>query len=397
MRRLFLAFLGLLLFCEPAAATTKLMFGAELGHDIELSTSKSGTNTIDSSTKHAGCCSLSQPAGTNYTFLSPTGLNASTIYTRYYTRVHVTTNPSSTTVLQGMTIFNGTVDVAYVRLVVTSGGALSFRLYNAIGAAQVGSDSSFTADTWYLVEIKTVISATVGVLELKVNGSVVATGSSLNTGSTNVSDIVPTAYQATLNGLVATVWWDDVLASDSAYPGAGQIVCRQAGSSGTPTYDAWDKTGGTLPTIWQDIPYNGATLAGSPGTGDPLAQTFFIGSFSSTQTGHGTETVTAADTINAVQGILVTNLGVDRTYKIRRRVNSSNTDTTITGNSILAQRETAFWTDTLTNINAMELGGEKSGGAGGSSLQIYDAYVLMDFTTGAAAKPFWYYQMMSNP
>lgn len=393
MKRLFPAFLLLLLFSASAEATTKLMFGAELNHLSELGTNNGGT--IDSSTKHAGCCSLSQAAGTNYTFLAPTGLNASTLYTRYYTRVHITTNPSSTTVLNGLIIYNGAADVAYVRIVVTSGGALSFRLYNAIAGAQVGSDSSFTADTWYLVEIKTVISATVGVLELKVNGSVVATGSSLNTGSTSVSDIVPSAYQATLNGLVATVWYDDVLASNSAYPGAGQLICRQAGLSGTPTYDAWTKIGGVLPAIWDDIPFNSGGTASSPVTGDPLAQTYFIASFGSTQTGHGTEVIAAADIINAVQGVVAANNGSDRTYKIRRRVSAANTDTVISGAGSQFFKETP-WTDTLTNINAMELGGEKSGGAGGSVMQIDDIYVFVDFTTGVPGSPIHYYRMMSQ-
>jgi hypothetical protein len=374
----------------------KIIFGMELGTAVELDT-VSGTLTADSSTKHSGGYALSINAAqsSNYGILRPRSMNIAAAYFRYWTRVHVTTNPSGTTVSLGIIGANSTVDVFYVQPVVTAAGAISLRLYNAITSAQVGSDYSISADTWYLVKIKLIVSATVGVLEMMVGTSdsdiaVRATGSGLNTGATNLQDLYLSYYCSSLNSLGATIWYDDLLLDDSAYPADGKVLCRTAGLSGTPTYDSFTKSGGTLPTIWQDTPFDIGTTTGSPATGDPVAQTYFIAPFSATQSGHGSEVIATSDVINGAVGFVVAyyiNNAAGRTYKTRRRVASVDTDSTISlvASTSNGQRETSIWVDTLANINAMEFGGVKSGGAGGDQMQIHDTYILVDYTPAASS------------
>ena len=76
----------------------------------------------------------------------------------------------------------------------------------------------------------------------------------------------------------------------------------------------------------------------------------------------------------AVAGVLIKFGGV---------FSSIDTDTTKTLTTSDAYYDDGVWTDTLTNINAAEIGGVKSGGAGGQSMQIEDCWLMVDYLVAA--------------
>jgi len=79
-----------------------------------------------------------------------------------------------------------------VRLeLITSGATKVFNLKNNAGTTLATGTTPIVANTWYYLELKVVISATVGTVELRLNGSTTAecSGTGLNTGSTNIDSI----------------------------------------------------------------------------------------------------------------------------------------------------------------------------------------------------------------
>ena len=157
-------------------------------------------------------------AGTVQALRTSTGLNKSASYLRAYMRWHVDTNPSSIQEYATWTwSVSGGGSIANIRTKVATNGALSLQLYNATTSAQIGSDYSISADTWYRIEGKLIVSATVGELELLVDGVSRAAGTGLNTGSTN-TDFIQLKCWVTSGGL--TIYYDDVRFDDAAYPGA---------------------------------------------------------------------------------------------------------------------------------------------------------------------------------
>lgn len=97
--------------------------------------------------------------------------------------------------------------------------------------------------------------------------------------------------------------------------------------------------------------------------------------------------IASADTINACKvGVIATRSGgAGRTHEIRRRINGVDTDTLMTTLVTDAYFETAIFTETFANLNLVEIGGEKSGGAGGRSLTIEDCWLMVDYLAAAVA------------
>jgi hypothetical protein len=102
---------------------------------------------------------------------------------------------------------------------------------------------------------------------------------------------------ATANDVLLT---DDIVVDDTNQPGDCRVIARQP-ASGTPTYDEFTKSSAsTIDTVWSDTPLNTSTFARSAVTSS--RQTGDLASFSATQSGHGTGTIGASDTIKALLG-----------------------------------------------------------------------------------------------
>jgi hypothetical protein len=187
------------------------------------------------------------------------GLNAATSYWRIPIYIGVSSNPSIPVAAQLLQIRNASnVIIASVIIDFSTAGVPSFRLINSAGGGgQIGSTVISAAATWTILELKLVISATVGILEMRINGSVVATGSNLNTGTANANRLFLSTYIDTVdkNGLVATAYYDEILARDNAYPGgttAGDLFAPGLVGHGTASFTNVSGTSLTpaLPTGW---------------------------------------------------------------------------------------------------------------------------------------------------
>ena len=250
------------------------------------------------------------------------------LYTRVACYIHVTTPPSTNFVTGGI-IFDDAVGPygQFVWFWKTDGTVWGRATYNNGSDIQVQSDVALPLDTWFVIEIRYKKSATVGILEVRKDGTVVATGSNLNTGTVN---IVNHYYYgpSNANSLAATVYYADGSISDSAYPGTGQSILRK-GKSGTPNYNAWTKQGGgTIDAEWLDIPFSATNNARSSAASQ--AQTILAADAAA-----GTNPVGASDTINAC-----------KIAAIIKRLTTTPSPTTQTRNPTSDVSFTGTWTGT---------------------------------------------------
>ena len=335
----------------------KFFSGAETGDmsEIALNSGMTVQSTVSIHGAYTYKCTTSNDAP--YLQLN-SGLNLSTAYLRAYVRVHVTTNPGTNQSGANKGILNFDTaagsDIGIIELLVTTAGALSLRARNSVASTTSGQ-TTIQPDTTYLLELKVVVSATVGIVEFKIDGTVAGTLSSQNTGSTNI-DRAYIDYSITSGSV--DVYFDDLYIDDANYPGPGKCIARQ-GKTGTPTYDAWTKTSSqTAAQVWSTTPFSATNNAALAGTGAG-AQTMLTESFSITQSGHGTETIASGDTINACKvGLIakVSSTSSPPTFSIRQRLNGADTDLAKVLTTGDVYYEGAIFTDTLTNLNASEIG-----------------------------------------
>lgn len=102
-----------------------------------------------------------------------------------------------------------------------------------------------------------------------------------------------------------------------------------------------------------------------------------------TGTGNLTWAQTNGTTVSIVWAIKAEQPG---TYKIRRRLNGSDTDSTKTLTDTDAFYKDGPWTDTIANLDAAEIGGFRDSG-GDQNMQIEDAYLTVDYTPGVYVTP----------
>jgi hypothetical protein len=276
--------------------------GGELGDFSEVA-SISDAPTVQNTTKRTGTYAFeltSAAANKSVVFVESGGvLSHTTVYGRVYFRLNVATPPSVAVSPSGRILFFDTAGATVARISTawnTDGTVTGSLRHDTLG--QIGSDFTLPADgAFHLCELKCVMSATVGILEAKIDGVVVASGTGLNTGTASIVRAACFGPPNT-NGLAATLWLDDLLLDDSAYPGAGQSILRLA-KSGTPTYDAFTKTGGAaINTVWDDLPFSATDEAHS--TSASQAQTALAD-----DVGAGTDPIASGDTINACKVAMI--------------------------------------------------------------------------------------------
>jgi len=137
--------------------------------------------------------------------------------------------------------------------VTTTGGIVVSSGANTSGAVLAQSTGpALTANGWYHIELKFVVSATVGSVEVRVEGVPVVTGSSLNTGSTSIAQFCIGRY-AYGDGSARTyfkdlVVWDSSGSSNTDF--LGSVIVYEL----TTTADT------SFPTGWTSTDANGYSV-----------------------------------------------------------------------------------------------------------------------------------------
>lgn len=233
-----------------------------------------------------------------------------------------------------------------------------------------------------------------GVIQLRVNGMAVING----------THTVDTSSNTTFRWFFQDInyYLDDFRADiNTTTPiGPGRVLARQ-GRAGTPTYDAWTKSGAaTADACWSNTPFSTATNCVATSTFSPNpAQTMLISQFSQAYRGTmPSEIVGPGDVINAVKiGCAEIQAG-GGTMAFRRVVDGVTTDTSNipTGGGVNTYIETLGWISaagggsggtytgvpfTVTNsqLDTMEAGAVFTGGA---SVTIHDLWVMADSNPG---------------
>ena len=184
---------------------------------------------------------------------------------------------------------------------------------------------------------------------------------------------------------------DNILYDDTAISSplpSGKIIARQ-GKAGTPTYDEWTKTSSqSIDAVWSETPFSGTNNAVSPGKWRPSPPVDARLQLQRSPIGPCSETIANGDTINGsiVGQVAQRSSGAGRTLEILKRLNSTDTFTTVTFSSANTDfyKASGVFTDTLANLNAAEIGGRKSGGAAGRTYTIQDTWLMCDFAPTAA-------------
>lgn len=247
-----------------------------------------------------------------------------------------------------------------------------------------GSFSTFTPDVVGNL-VPTVVqgfytkgTGTNAVMSITVNGTTVSSSDGTGTGT-------PLYFRftgATSTGAVK-IYIDDIAISDTAFPSVnGKCLCRQA-KAGTPFYNGWTKTGGTTVDLcWADTPVNTTKFCVPTVAG---AQTGLI-SFATTQTGHGTATIGASDTINGIKVIIngKKGSGAARTHAVRFRYNAADNDsadwTAITTSNQFFIYVPPIASPTVALLNASEAGAVQGTGTLASAFTVNDVWVVVDYT-----------------
>lgn len=301
---------------------------------------------------------------------STTGLNISSGFLRTY--IYSTATSGKATFILG---FGTSSDGRLIELKTRTDGKFDYVNETSGSTVVVGTGTTvLPLNQWVLLELKAVISAGSGIIEAKINGTVDGSFTGLTTDG--LGNIDRGIWGPADNDTAATYYFDDIAIDDTSYPGAGQIIARQ-GKTGTPTYDAWTKNGAATATLcWSDTPFSAATNCSDAILSD--AQTMLVAPFSATQTGHGTEVIGTTDTVNACKVALIAKESTAGTMKIRRRVNSTDTDTAINTTTSDAYYDDGIWTTTVANLDLLEAGAVSQSGS--LTTTVEDVWAMVDYT-----------------
>jgi len=325
--------------------------GVETGDLSEFPfVSGSPTAATDQVTKGGYSLKVTDPSVAAYA-QSKTGLSLSTAFFRANIFCNAV-GSGGTLFMQPMVAYTPAFASAFgwLQLSADTSGNLTLALINGTSFATIGS-VAISASQWHTVEMKVVVSATVGILEMRVDGVIIATATGLNTGTTNVDfgifgDPFPSGTRAS-----GSLWVDDIAISGSAYPGPGYCIARQ-GVAGTPNADTWTKNGAaTAALCWSNTPFTTGTNCTHVGLG--AAQTMLVGSFASAGSAQeGTGLIATVDTVNAGKTAMIAKSTVAGNLSIRRRVAGANTDTVVSVTTSDAYYDDGIWTPTVTNLTA---------------------------------------------
>jgi len=347
-----------------------------LGH--ELAGSISGTPVIQSTRVRSGnyAFQCSQPSLMYRE--SKLGLNLTTCYFRLY--IYTAAFPTGSYIGIGGLSNSSDADIFNIRLTgATIAPAGRIQLYNSSSGSDVllGTGTAvLNLNAWNLLEFKVVIGAGSGIVESKINGVVDQTFTGLTTNARGNIDRL--FFGTPVGGYQSNIFFDDMAVDDAAYCGDGKIIARSPVTGGSPTHDNWTKSSGIdAGALWDETPFNATTFCTSSTSGQ--AQTAVMADFSATQTGHGSETIGASETINACKAAIVAKSGTaSSASNIRRRINGVDTDTNITLTTSDAYYETPIFTATPANLDIAEVGAAH--GPNTNLHTVEDVWLLVEFS-----------------
>ena len=226
--------------------------------------SVSGTMVFDTTNPHSGarCYSYSNAS----TVSKRVSLSASVTSGEYFTRAYVrrTATPLGDRIF--WTVGQVANDNAYWVLL-DNGGAIDIQ--NRVSTTRVNGPT-LTVNTWYRVEVRHLISDTVGELEVRVwlasdettqvSGSPFGIGTFTGGNGTD-EDTLPTNIQSwqfggASGGGAAPCLMDDIAINDTSgtfqtsWPGAGKIAYAEPGGA---TSMAWEDTATTNPSLYTNV------------------------------------------------------------------------------------------------------------------------------------------------
>jgi len=148
-------------------------------------------------------------------------------------------------------VAGGTI-VAALRVVFVSPNYV-WRVVNSAGTTLATGTTPLSTGQWSYLELKVVVSATVGTVEVRLNGAATAecSGTSLNTGSSNIDTII-------LSALSAQTIFDDVYVVDTSGSSPtntflGEVRVCTLIPNGNGANTAWGGTGTGGFGEWDDI------------------------------------------------------------------------------------------------------------------------------------------------
>lgn len=352
--------------------------GYETGDASQLAAALPAGATIDTGIKRTGSYSLKCPSTAAASEIQiVAGLNTATLFSRFSVYIAHNAFHASLGVDFYACILRGTADtnLGYVLIRSNPAGYYEVFIVNGVGGTNVSCGQLSTA-VQHLFEFKYTVSATVGILELKIDGFIVGTLSSQNTGTENIDRFRHYVGNSLNDGVnYFTAYYDDLLLDDAAYPGNGRSIARQ-GKAGTPNADAWTKTSSqTAAQVWSETPFSATNEAHS--TAASQAQTMLVA-----DVGAGTDPITDGSIINACSvGAIMKEIssGTTRTYSIRRRVGGANTDTAKVLTASDAYYNDGIWTASRADLQAAEIGGVRGTGTG-KHMQIEDCWLFVDYS-----------------
>lgn len=375
MTRLLLSLLLLLSSVAPTDAAIQWFMGIETG-DLSEGLAAGGTPgnaTANSSIVKTGAYSMNT-GGDSGRYTTTTG-SPTTIFARMDFRWDNEGVGNQRIVVPG----NGDGSQRIEICLRTSDKIVIFTLTDNCASAIAAGTTVLATGTFYLIEVKAVVSATVGGAEVKVNGN--TEFSSFGTNTSAIVNFATVAFGSTRAAVTASFYYDNMMVCDTSYCPHGGTVARQ-GLSGTPTYNAWTKagtcSGGNISTCWSATPFSTAASATSAVAAD--AQTMLVSPFNATQTGHGTETIKVHDTINACKTAGIIKSGTSSApLSLRRRINGADTDTAKTLTTSDAYYDDGIWTtsaDYLSNASP-EIG--VLHGSGSATDTVEDMWLICDY------------------
>ena len=348
------------------AQTVAYINGFETGDASELN-ALGGSSSVQGTTVRTGAYALKQAVSATV-FQANSTLQSTQTVVRLYLQI-----PGAPA---GGTVFLNEKTANTIRLQLSITTAAKLRIADLSATfgltATIGS-TVLSAGQFYRVELAFDLAAG-GVVKVWLNDNL-----EINVIHTNdVSAALTGSFY--LNGMANPneYYFDDVRIDTGgvAAIGAGQIIARQ-GAAGTPTYDSWTKVGAaTAALCWSDTPFSTATSCTSITSAQ--AQTMLVAPFSSTQSGHGTQTVGSGDTINAAKTALIAKEATAGGGSIRRRVNGVDTDTAKAPTTADKYFDDGIWTTTPANLDLLEAGYVKSGNVNLTTVE--DVWVITDYT-----------------
>ncbi len=308
-------------------------------------------------------------------------INVVTIYARFYFRVD--TLPSSLNE-EFFSFTDNSAGSTKLTLRINSDGTIS--AYDGTPTLIATGTAVLSTATWYRIEVKGGTSAG-AVVEWRVDGSVdVSTTATLS--ATNYGAIA-LGKRTNRNSKIIDYYFDDVLVSDSAYPGAGQcgILIPNANGNYTGNWTIGAGAGSSYQNV-DEVPHDSDT-------------TYLVSDLNTahaeTEGMQPASTLSISGTINCAKPCIVVKRdgGTNGSIKLRHRSNTTDTDltgfATTASYTLLAKlldTDPATSSAWLTGgIDGAEVGALENSAANKSRMTA--AYLMVDWTptAGGSAVP----------